>query len=140
MFIALGYTAGTDKSSNFHQLFRGKGKTSEIAFCTPEYLFGTSAKGTHSGTVGQYSVLLSNKDIFAMIAIDEARKIFDHDPSYCPEFDKMVQFKDLPCPIVAMSATLTDSQIKILQQIFLHSECVVLTKGVHRDNLQLSIK
>jgi len=56
------------------------------AFCTPEYLFGTSAKGKNSGTVGQYSVLLSNKDIFAMIAIDEAHKIFDRDPSYRPEW------------------------------------------------------
>jgi len=37
-----------------------------------------------------------------------------------------------------MLATLTDSQIKILQPT--HSECVVFTKGVHRDNLQLSIK
>jgi len=66
--IALGNAAGTDKSSNFRRLFHGKGKTPEIAFYTPEYLFGTSAKRKYSGTVGQYSVLLSNKDIFTMIA------------------------------------------------------------------------
>jgi len=71
-----------------------------------------------------------------MITIDEAHKIFDRDSSHRPAFDKMMQFKELPCPIVAMSATLTDSQIKMLQQNFLHRECVILTKGVHRDNLQ----
>ena len=74
--------------------------------------------------------------MFGLIKIDEAHKIFDRDPNYCSAYDKMVQFKDLPCPIIAMSATLTDSQK------FLHSECecVVLIKGVHRDNVQLSIK
>jgi len=77
--------------------------------------------------------------MFDLITIDEAHKIFDRDPNYHSAFDKMAQFKDLPCPIFAMSATLTDSQIKILQQKFLHSEheCVVLTKGVNRDNVQL---
>ena len=93
-----------------------------------------------AGTNGQYSVLLSNKDIFALICIDEAYKIFDRMPSYRPAFNKMMQLKELPCPIVAMSATVTNLQIKILQQNYLHRECVVLTKGVHRDNLQLSIK
>ena len=138
--VALGNAAGAIKSSNFRRVFKGKGKTPQIVFCTPDYLFGTPAKGSYSGTVGQYSVLLSNKDILGMITIDEAHKIFDRDSSHRPAFDKMMQFKELPCPIVAMSATLTDSQIKMFQQNFLHRECVILTKGVHRDNLQLSIK
>ena len=52
----------------------------------------------------------------------------------------MMQLKELPCPIVAMSATLMNSQIKVLQQNYLHQECAVLTKGVYHDNLQLSIQ
>ena len=80
------------------------------------------------------------KIFFCLIANDEAHKIFDRIPSYRPAFDKMMQLKELPCPIVAMSATLTNSQIKTLQQNYLHCECVVLTKGVYRDNLQLSIQ
>ena len=97
------------------------------------------SKGGNSGTVGQYSALLSNKDMFSLITIDEAHKISDWDPNYRSALDKMVQFKDVPYLIIAMSATLTDSQIK---QKFLHGEreCVVLTKGVHHDNVQISIK
>ena len=105
---ALGRAAGNSKSSNFCCVFQVQGKTHEIAFCTPEYLFGTPATGNFSGTSGQYSVL------HCLIAIDEARKIFDRIPSYCPAFDKMMQLKELSFPIVAMSATLTNSRIKTL--------------------------
>ena len=126
---ALGRAAGNSKSSNFCWVFQGQEKTPEIAFCTPEYLFGTPVTGSFSVTSGQYSVLHSNKDIVALIAIDEAHKTFDRIPSYRPAFDKMMQLKELPCPIVAMSATLTNSQIKVLQQNYLHQECAVLTKG-----------
>ena len=83
--IALGRAAGNSKSSNFRRVFQGQGKTPEIAFCTPEYLFGTPATGSFLGTSGQYSVLHSNEDIFALIAIDEAHKIFDRIPSYRPK-------------------------------------------------------
>ena len=138
--IALGRAAGNSKSSNFRWVFQGQGKAPEIAFCTPEYLFGTPAMGSFSRTSGQYSVLHSNENIFALIAIDEAHKIFDRIPFYRPAFDKMMQLKELPCPIVAMSATLMNSQIKVLQQNYLHQECVLVTKGVYRDNLQLSIQ
>ena len=52
----------------------------------------------------------------SMIAIDEAHKIFDHMPTYRPAFDEMQQLKELSCPIVAMSATLTSLQIDALKQ------------------------
>ena len=52
----------------------------------------------------------------------------------------MKQLKNLPCPIIAMSATLTGCQIEKLRQEYLHNDqCVVLTKGVHRDNLELNL-
>ena len=39
-----------------------------------------------------------------------------------------------------MSATLTSCQIEKLRQEYLHNDqCVVLTKGVHRDNLELNL-
>ena len=53
----------------------------------------------------------------------------------------MKQLKDLKCPIVAMSATLTDVQINILKQQYLRNgSCVVLTSGVHQDNVQISMQ
>ena len=53
----------------------------------------------------------------------------------------MKQLKDLKCPIVAMSATLTDVQINTLKQQYLRNgSCVVLTSGVHRDNVQISMQ
>ena len=39
-----------------------------------------------------------------------------------------------------MSATLTNCQVEKLKQEYLHNDrCVVLTKGVHRDNLELNL-
>jgi len=47
-----------------------------MAFCTPEYLFGSPSNGSCLGTVGQFSTLLAKKDRIGVIAIDEAYKIF----------------------------------------------------------------
>ena len=44
--VALGRAAGNNKSSHFRRVFQGQGKTPEIVFCTPEYLFGTPATGS----------------------------------------------------------------------------------------------
>ena len=52
----------------------------------------------------------------SLIAIDEAHKILDWMPTYQPDFDEMQQLKELSCPIVVMSATLTSSQIDVLKQ------------------------
>ena len=52
----------------------------------------------------------------------------------------MKQLKHLPCPIIAMSATLTGCQVEKLKQKYLHNDrCVVLTKGVYRDNVELNL-
>ena len=43
--------------------------------------------------------------------------------------------------MLAMSATLTNEQIDILQTAYLHKEnCLIITQGVHRDNLKLQLK
>ena len=106
----------------------------------PEYLFGTPATSTFVGTKGQFSTVLSKKERFCLITIDEAHKIFDRMYSYRPAFNDMKQLKNLSCPIIAMSATLTGCQIEKLQHEYLHNgQCVVLTKGVHRDNLELNV-
>ena len=43
--------------------------------------------------------------------------------------------------MLIMSAMLTNEQIKTLKAEFLHSDnCVVLTQGVHRDNLKLHLR
>ena len=58
----------------------------------------------------------------SVIVIDEAHKIFDRMPTYHldqPAFDEMHQLKELSCPIVAMSATLTSLQIDALKQKYL---------------------
>ena len=81
-----------------------------------------------------------NLQRFCLITIDEAHKIFDRMYSYRPAFNDMKQLKNLSCPIIAMFATLTGCQIKKLQYEYLHNgQCVVLTKGVHKDNLELNV-
>ena len=138
--IAMGRAAGTKKSANFQRVFQSSDLPSMV-FCTPEYLFGTPSSASYSGTSGQFQSFLSNKDMFCIIAIDEAHKIFDRMPDYRPAFDAMKQLKQLNCPIIAMSATLTDRQISVLRKEYLRNDkCVVLTNGVHRDNLQISFQ
>jgi len=75
------------------------------------------------------------------VTIDEARKIFDRLSDFRPAFDDTKQLKDLEHPIVAMSATLTDEQIEALKQQYLRNthDCVVLTAGVHRNNLEICL-
>ena len=76
-----------------------------------------------------------------MVTIDEAHKIFDRMPSYRPAFDDMRRLCELSCPIVAMSATLTSSQVDTLKQEYIRNDrCLVITKGIHRQNLQLRMQ
>ena len=49
--VALGRTAGKRTKENFHRVFRSFDGVSQLAFCTPEYLFGTLASGTYYWTV-----------------------------------------------------------------------------------------
>jgi len=71
-----------------------------------------------------------------LIVLDEAHKIFDRMPSYQPAFDSMKRFKQMPCKLLAMSATLTTDQIELLKEHFLHSgDCVVITEGCIRKTL-----
>ena len=114
--LALGRAAGCSKSANYHRVFELSNDEPIIAFCTPEYLFGTPATSSFVGTKGQFATLLSKKERFCLITIDEAHKIFDRMYSYRPAFNDMRQLKNLPCPIIAMSATLTGSQVQRLQQ------------------------
>ena len=73
--------------------------------------------------------------------LDEAHNIFDRMPSYRPAFDSMKRFQQIPCKILAMSATLTTDQIQLQRKDSLHSaDCVVITEGVHRKNLVLKLK
>jgi len=75
--------------------------------------------------------------------MDEAHKIFDRVPSYRPVIDSMKRLQELLCNLLAMSAMLTAEQIQLLKQSFLHlhgCDCVVITQGVHRDNLVLQLK
>ena len=77
-----------------------------------------------------------------MVTIDEAHKIFDRMPDYRPAFDAMQQLKELGCPILAMYATLTDAYVQSLKQDYLQSidNCLVLTCGVHRANIQIGMQ
>ena len=120
--IALGRAAGSSKSANYHRVFETSNDEPIVAFCTSEYLFGTPATSTFIGTKGQFSTVLSKKERFYLITIDEAHKIFDHMYSYHPAFNDMKQLKNLPCPIIAMSATLTGCQVEKLQQEYLHND------------------
>jgi len=141
--FALGSAAGKNNLVNFRKVFRNPsdGEMPLIAFCTPEYLFGTAANGRYPATIGQFSVLEGKADDLHLIVLDEAHKILDRLPSYRPAFDGIKRMKQLECKLLAMSATLTQDQVQILQADFLHSSnCVVLTEGVHRNNLVLHLR
>ena len=139
--IALGNAASSKRSANFRRLFREPLNLPRIVFCTPEYLFGTPSCGTYSGTSGQFHSFVSNSSIFCMVAIDEVHKVFDRMSDYRPAFDNMKQLKELSCPIIAMSATLTDKQINDLKKEYVRGDnCIVLTNSVSRDNLQISLQ
>lgn len=111
--VALGGAAGNMRSKNYHQVFKGSASNiPRLAFCTPEYLFGVPATNSLSGSAGQFHSLKTIQASVSMIAIDEAHTIFGRMPEYRPAFDDMQQLKEMPCPIVCMSATLTKSQIE----------------------------
>lgn len=58
--VALGRAAGSNKLSNFRRVFKSSNDDVPVlAFCTPEYLFGTPPDGNYSGSVGQFNVLKS---------------------------------------------------------------------------------
>ena len=62
-------------------------------------------------------------------------------PEYHLALDDMQQLKEMLCPIVCMPATLTTSKIDMLKQNFVRSDkCLVITNGVHQENLQLSLQ
>ena len=86
-----------------------------LAFCTPEYLSGTPASDNFQATAGQFSTLKDKQDTFSVIVIDEAHKIFDRMPSFCPAFDHLRKLQEIDCSLLAMLATLTNEQIEILK-------------------------
>ena len=50
--VALGRAAGANKLTNFQRVFKSSDDVPVLAFCTPEYLFGTPPDGSYSGSVG----------------------------------------------------------------------------------------
>ena len=139
--VALGRAAGADKLTNFRRVFVDSSNLPLLAFCTPEYLFGTPASSSFLAAAGQFSALKEKEDWLNLIAVDEAHKIFDRMPSFRPAFDSLRKLKELKCNLMVMSATLTNEQIKTLKSESLHCDnCVVLTHGVNRDNLKLHLR
>ena len=139
--VALGTIAGNDKSQNFHRVFHKTSNIPSLAFCTPEYLFGKPPSNGFPGSSGQFSRLLARSEYVDLIAIDEAYKIFDRLPDYRPAFNALKQFRTMPFPIIAMSATLTSDQVDSLQKENMRSEeRVVLSKSAHRSNLKLTLR
>jgi len=114
----------------------------QIAFCTPEYLFGIEANGSFPATVDQFSALKEREEVINLVVEDEAQKIFDRMPSFRPSFDWLRKLKELECSLLVMSAALTNEQIITLKDEFLHrsDNSVVLTQGVHRGNLKLHLQ
>ena len=139
--VALGGAAGSRRMTNFHRVLANSDDIPLMAFCTPEYLFGTPANGSFLATPGQFTLIKEKESMLNLVVIDEAHKIFDRMPSFRPAFDDLKQLRELNCNLLAMSATLTVEQIETLKDKFLHSDkCVVLTHGVQRDNLKLHLR
>jgi len=109
--IALGNAARSGrKSANFRRVFDST-DTPGIAFCTPEYLFGSDSSDNHSGTPGLFSTVLEKKERFSMVAIDEAHKIFNRTSNFCTAFNSM---KQLQCPMVAISVITMCRSCKVI--------------------------
>ena len=106
--LVLGRAAGSKKSLNYHTVFQSTHDEPMVVFCAPEYLFGTPFTGGCIGNAGQFSFLVEKEHI-SVVTIDEAHKIFDRLPSYRPALDDLRKLQQLTCPIIAMSATLTDN-------------------------------
>ena len=61
-------------------------------------------------------------------------------PSFRPAFDELKRLKQLNCPLLAMSATVTSRQVDILQTEYLRGDdCITIVHSVHRDNLRLQL-
>ena len=82
--FALGSAAGKNSQMNFRKVLRNPCDSERplIAFCTPEYLFGTPANGRCQATIGQFSALKDKVDDLHLIVLDEAHKSLDRLPSY----------------------------------------------------------
>ena len=137
--VALGPAAGKKGKENFYRVFKSSENVPLLAFCTPEYLFGTPGNGNYLPTIGQFD-LLKNLNVLNIIVIDEVHKIFDRMPSFRPAFDELKRLKELNCPILAMSATVTSRQVDILKAEFLRGDnCITVINSVHRSNLKLQL-
>ena len=56
--LALGGAAGNLKSKNYRRVFKSNASDiPRLAFCTPEYLFGTPATSSSSGSPGLFHLL-----------------------------------------------------------------------------------
>ena len=139
--VALGRAAGNNKLTNFRRVFVDASSSPLLAFCTPEYLFGTPASDNFQATAGQFNTLKDKQGTFSLIVLDEAHKILDRMPSFRPAFDSLRKLQEIDCSLLAMSATLTNEQIEMLKTEFLHGEkCVTFTQGVHRDNMKFHLR
>jgi len=62
--LALENAAGTkQKSVNYRTAFNRTHNEPTVAFCTPEYIFGTESSSTCIGTVGRFRSLLEKKRV-----------------------------------------------------------------------------
>ena len=91
--VALGRAAGNNKLTNFRRVFVDAFNSTLLAFCTPEYLFGTPASDNFQATAGQFNTLKDKQGTFSLIVLDEAHKIFDCMPSFRPAFDSLRKFR-----------------------------------------------
>ena len=103
------------------------------------HLNGTSGNGNYLPTIGQFD-LLKNLNVLNIIVIDKVHKIFDRMPSFRSAFDELKRLKELNCPILAMSATVTSRQADSLKAEFLRGDnCITVVNSVHRSNLKLQL-
>ena len=76
-----------------------------------------------------------------LVVIDKAHKIFDRMPSFRSVFDELKQLKQLSCPLLAMSATLTTTQVDMLQTHYVRGgNCITIINSVNRDNLKVQLR
>ena len=61
--VALGRAAGKKTKENFRRVFSSSDNVPQLAFCTPEYLFGTPASGSYLPTTGQFDSLKKSQNL-----------------------------------------------------------------------------
>lgn len=130
--IALGRPSGNDSYANYKRVFCNDGKTPQpaLVYMTPE----------HFANHASFDLMKCTTKI-KMIVLDEVHKMFDRNTEFRSSYEVFKRIKSdfADVLIMALTATLTESQFLSLCDDYLHNP-VVIKGTVNRKNIKFHIK